>query len=183
MYHLYRSFKIKTRNKHRTNYVDRCRCCKKELTSDNWYASYKKWNSKICVDCLAAYRKTREESNSLTYKKRRDKIKENPKDNWSYMTLWSHKKKGFIVNITREELYNHVSKINNCEICNKELTFGGGCGFKSTSATLDRKDNENELNINNVQVLCRKCNSTKLDRSMSEFIEYCQFIVNKFKKD
>ena len=45
--------------------------------------------------------------------------------------------------------------------------------------TLDRVDNEDELREDNVQILCRRCNTIKMDRPMKDFVSYCKMIVKK----
>jgi 5-methylcytosine-specific restriction endonuclease McrA len=50
----------------------------------------------------------------------------------------------------------------------------------SDSPTIDRVNNGNELNINNVQIICRDCNLSKGTKSHDEFVLYCRAIGNKF---
>jgi hypothetical protein len=55
-----------------------------------------------------------------------------------------------------------------------------GHGRKDNSPALDRKSNQKILNIDNVQILSDKCNATKHNRTMKEFIEYCKIVYFKF---
>ena len=51
--------------------------------------------------------------------------------------------------------------------------------MKSNNPTLDRFDNEKVIRKGNVVILCYRCNATKRDRSMGEFLLYCNSVVAK----
>lgn len=93
----------------------------------------------------------------------------------------SHKRKGYIVIITKEELINKINEINKCAICNKTLSkvYGRGKIFDD-SLSIDRINNEKELRNDNIQVVCHNCNVTKQNRTMEEFVNYCKVIYLKF---
>lgn len=48
------------------------------------------------------------------------------------------------------------------------------------SPTLDRLDNESVIRKDNVATLCYRCNATKRERTLKEFLEYCNAVVTKF---
>jgi len=52
--------------------------------------------------------------------------------------------------------------------------------MKENSPTLDRVDNQVEIRNDNIAILCYKCNATKRDRTLREFLEYCNAVVTKF---
>ncbi len=52
--------------------------------------------------------------------------------------------------------------------------------MKNNSPTLDRLDNETVIRKNNITILCYKCNATKRDRTLSEFLDYCKAVVSRF---
>jgi 5-methylcytosine-specific restriction endonuclease McrA len=78
-----------------------------------------------------------------------------------------------------------------CNKCGetKSLTL---CGVKllktienktpmDTSPSLDRIDNSDELNENNIWIICHQCNATKRNRTIDEFYEYCNHIISRRK--
>lgn len=65
-------------------------------------------------------------------------------------------------------------------MCGKFLDWGFRKGtIKPNSPTIDRVDNEMFLNKDNIKICHYKCNITKQDRTLKEFIEFCKTIVDK----
>ena len=98
---------------------------------------------------------------------------------WCTRTIYRHKTRGYIVNMTIDELYNIVKDEPICEICGKELEWYSTGKGKPTnlSPSLDRKNNENEINKDNISILCHKCNAKKNSESIEENVIWCkQFI-------
>ena len=98
---------------------------------------------------------------------------------WCTRTIYRHKTRGYIVNMTIDELYNIVKDKPICEICGKELEWYSTGKGKPTnlSPSLDRKNNENEINKDNISILCHKCNAKKNSESIEENVIWCkQFI-------
>ena len=114
------------------------------------------------------------------YENNKEKIKEYRENNyvrrWCHNTINCHKKCGYIVNITFDELYNIVKDKPSCEICGKELEWYSTGTGKSTnlSPSLDRKNNENEINKDNISILCTKCNAKKHSDSIEENLVWCK---------
>ena len=48
------------------------------------------------------------------------------------------------------------------------------------SPTLDRLDNENVIRSDNILILCYQRNATKRDRTLEEFLDYCNAVAKKF---
>jgi len=99
---------------------------------------------------------------------------------WVNSTISKHKRK-YQVNISRNELIILAKNIKYCTYCNVKMNYNRGKGIQDNSPALDRIDNEKILNMNNVQIICHKCNTTKSNRTHKEFINYCKMIVNKFE--
>jgi hypothetical protein len=118
----------------------------------------------ICKDCVNIWRK------------------KNPHRCRATRTISGHKLQGMKVEITTSELEQLLENTTNCSICGIELKPDLGEGYYPNSPSVDRLNNETTLNIDNIWVVCRKCNTTKQNRSMKEFYHYCEFITNKFKK-
>lgn len=109
--------------------------------------------------------------------------KNNPILNWASQAKTRHKRKGFDVKITTHELAKIANEVIFCPFCGVKLNWSAGSkrkGAYSDYPSLDRIDNEMEIRYDNVQILCRRCNSIKNDLTMKEFIEYCKNIVRKF---
>ena len=146
-----------------------CKVCGKEIIG--------KKQARFCEDCKKERSIQRSKTNGLKYA-RNSRIN-NPKRAWARGTINSHSKK-FIIKLTIDELENYVNKINTCEICEKPINWMNHV-TKHDSPTLDRINNENELTTTNIQLLCHECNSTKRERSMKQFIEYCYGVTKKYK--
>ncbi|GAH49610.1 unnamed protein product [marine sediment metagenome] len=163
-----------------------CPKCKRERDISEFV---KNKNRKDNLDCWCKkckklynkqhYKKTKKEreENNLRWRK------ENPKRAWVTYVLSSHKRRGHIINITNDELLEMIKNIECCSFCNCKLSWGYGNGFTNNSPTLDRIDNKKNISLGNIQILCRRCNVTKFDRNMKEFIEYCKMIYKKFGGD
>jgi len=118
------------------------------------------------------------------YEVNKEKIKEQQKEyrennyvrGWCAGTIRKHKKRGYIVNITIDELYNIVKDEPSCEICGKELEWYSTGKGKSTnlSPSLDRIYNGNEINKDNISILCHKCNIKKNSDTLEENLVWCK---------
>jgi len=170
-----------------------CTKCKTEKSADQFsktlYTStgLKSW-CKTCCNNLAKgeqsykYRiKNRDKLNN----KAKERIRKNPYRTWATSTLKTHRKK-YIINITIDELIKFINNIANCQICECELDWNVGTKdgkSKLNSPSLDRINNEDIININNIQIICVNCNKTKGSRTMDGFIKYCRTVINKFDPD
>jgi len=67
-----------------------------------------------------------------------------------------------------------------CPICNCKLNWKHGTKLNNYTPTLDRIDNDKTLILNNIQIICWRCNRAKGMMSMKEFINYCKQIANKY---
>lgn len=105
----------------------------------------------------------------------------NPERRWASASLSNHRSKGYDVQITTDELEEMLKNTPECPYCGCKFTIGRGSGkILSSSASLDRIDNGKTLTIDNTEIICYKCNRTKSDRTLAEFIEYCRRIVTKY---
>lgn len=84
--------------------------------------------------------------------------------------------KRFKVDLTPMELYEVAIRTPNCPLCGCELVYAGSNGHNPCSASLDRINNEKEVNRDNSWVICKKCNTTKSNRTLEEFKAYCREI-------
>ncbi len=100
----------------------------------------------------------------------------NVKRVWSSATLYKHKARGYKVLITQKELLDIIERTPRCVYCGVEFDWEGSRHSESF-ASLDRTDNEMVLRADNSQIICRLCNRTKQNRTHSQFLDYCNLVV------
>lgn len=78
----------------------------------------------MCKECSKIYKKEHYKLNKKKYCDCRDEFRtKNPKRQFIISTLNSHRIKGIKINISIDELYEHILNINECEYCGKKLNF------------------------------------------------------------
>jgi len=94
--------------------VNICNKCNVELTDDNWYSSYKKWNKKQCISCARYYGKNNYYNRS---KEQKEKYTIRMKEYNRKYTLCSTNSNGdrIVLKIIKRP---HTLT---CELCNKEV--------------------------------------------------------------
>jgi 5-methylcytosine-specific restriction endonuclease McrA len=97
-------------------------------------------------------------------------------------TIRHHVRLGYTVKITVEELTELFEKETHCPICGVEYSKEYGVGRLQHSQSLDRINNETELRYENIWIICSKCNASKGDKTMKEFVEYSLMVYNKYKE-
>jgi hypothetical protein len=105
------------------------------------------------------------------------------KRRWGHACLAGHRRRGFQVEITSRQLYQLAVETDSCFICGCALDWqlgNKGGKWKDNSPTLDRLNNETLMTTGNVAILCYRCNATKRDRTLREFVEYCSAVAAKF---
>lgn len=137
----------------------------------------------LCKSCHKILSGKHYKNNKKDYDNTRDTFRANyPARAWARSSVCNHRDCGFIINFSMDELYNLAEHTTHCRYCGTELLFTHKIRgvSKHDSPTLDRIDNEKEMTINNIQIICRECNTTKGARTHDEFIKYCSMIHNKF---
>lgn len=133
-----------------------------------------------CKSCMAEYHreylnKNREKMSKWAF----EWYNRSPRG-WANQAIGSHRRKGHTIELTIDELYNFALEVKNCPICGVELSWGKKNGhIRNHSPSLDRINNDPVLNINNIWIICAKCNAAKGDLNMEEFVEYCRNIVKR----
>ncbi len=166
--------------------IKQCVHCKQSFPIDHFYklVKSKDGHGNHCRKCREymvkrSYEKMRK-LNPLKLRNRENQYrKDNPVKRWANTSLCCHRKK-FRVNITVKELEELGKITSRCSLCDCWLSWGGNMVVKDNSPSLDRIDNGSILSKDNIQIICHKCNCTKRNRTMKEFLDYCQVIVNKF---
>ncbi len=100
---------------------------------------------------------------------------------WSRATMERHTRKGFEIQVDENTIVEMAKKSKECPICGVELSWVLTGRSAGNSPSLDRKYNETILTKDNIWIICRRCNTTKSDRTMDEFIEYCKFVSERFE--
>jgi 5-methylcytosine-specific restriction endonuclease McrA len=116
-------------------------------------------------------------------KQSKDRKLARPREYWAYSTMSGHKSQGCTIELSRKELIDLANITDHCEICGEPMDWGliGKQDHSlDNSPSLDRTDNEKVLRIENVQIVCSRCNVSKNSRTMDEFIAYCKMIAAKF---
>jgi hypothetical protein len=97
---------------------------------------------------------------------------------WAIAGLSRHRHQGYIIQMKSKELEKLLKETQTCRICGQPLTVRLG---EKQSPSMDIIDPNNKiLSAKNVQIVCFQCNSTKRDRTMQEFIEYCKLVSERF---
>ena len=134
------------------------------------------------------------EQSSRFYHSHKDKYEQNMKNHrdrcphrvWSIVSRCAHKRAGYIVIISIDELEQLAKKTTHCSYCGCELKWGYGNkrGHKwQDSPSLDRVNNEKELRTDNVEIICRKCNVRKQDSSKQELLNWCKRVLEHQKSE
>lgn len=143
-----------------------------------------KGHGRYCNGCYSKIRIEQVKKNPITHAKEKAKskhyIQNHPHRSWAIATINSHKARGHQVELTTDELETLARETTNCFYCDKKLKFVRYSGHSMASPSLDRLDNGLNICRENIAICCRQCNSSKLNRTLNEFIEYCRMIVDKF---
>jgi len=141
----------------------------------------------ICRECRNLYaRKKFAEHPELRRKYKKTYADKYPIKEWCRAAIGSHKRKGYIVKFGVKELLSIAEKTSYCKYCNNKLDYDTKYGKrknipKENNPTIDRINGEKILTVDNVEIICWKCNTTKLNRTEEEFYKYSKQIYNKLK--
>jgi len=91
-----------------------------------------------------------------------------PRAHWANQTTYKH-----YIHSLYSEVLAMAERTELCPICNCKLKYAGGETVAWHSASLDRRFNDHSKSIDNFWIVCRRCNTTKRDRSMEEMDEWC----------
>jgi len=102
-----------------------------------------------------------------------------PHRRWAVDTLRHHRKK-YTIELSVDELTGIAKKVDYCPLCKTKLLWGKKPNSRIVlnSPSLDRMNNEKSITAENFMILCYSCNTTKGARSLQEFRNYCQLILN-----
>lgn len=135
-------------------------------------------NRKVLVENMSDYRKKNQKrinKRTLLW------IGRSRERNWAYRAIWAKRKDGYVIKFSLDDLTKIALKHNPCRYCGGPIDYSGG-KIKDNSPNLDRIENaKGDLELRDIQLICHKCNVTKLNRSHKEFVRYCAMVYRKFK--
>lgn len=170
-----------------------CERCGAEITTISY-------NRKYCDDCQPIV--VREYNRNYNNRRYRDDpdfrtrmiksqfkfAKKRPHQVWATHTISRHRRRGFKIDVTIKQITELAKKTTECWICGAKLVFGykgGKHGWYNGAGnpSLDVINSTNKvLVIDNIQIICAQCNSAKHGLSMTEFINYCKTVIQRYKK-
>lgn len=135
-----------------------------------------------CKECRNHHKQVYRTNNpTLTKLQQKIQRQNNPYNTWANCCISDHKKRGFIVNFGTAVLANVAKQFPYCFYCNCSLNWTAGKGkILSNSPSLDNKDANQIIDIENIIICCFLCNKTKGDRTFDEFVNYCSIISDRF---
>lgn len=175
----------------------KCKECKRRESRENnknpkrikyrhWYYSRPKIKLRV-IEYNKNYNK-----NPKVIKDRKNKVIKNSKREWIHSSFASHRNRGYIIKFTKEELFNYIINIENCEVCGIKLDWQryNGRGNHGLRASMDNKNCKKIIKtIKDIQILCLNCNGEKghrtqiqWEKSMKEKLKMKGFVFKK-KKD
>lgn len=171
-------------------YIRQCRKCNK-IKEDTEFPTHKDGRPRYtCKDCTKIVNRQsnarRKSLNPELYKIQRNNsnkkyLTTKPFRRWAQVTIHSHRKRGFEVNITIPSLANKAKITTHCLYCGSTLDFNRYIDKKSYNRpTLDRINNENIMTLENTQIICLTCNLAKGQMTHNEFINHCKSIARRF---
>lgn len=99
---------------------------------------------------------------------------------WANRTLNNHKNRGVNILITSDRLIELAKLAKYCAFCNCELRWSGGDKKRvivANSPSLENLDCKHELEEKDIEIICSRCNTSKSDRTLSEYIDYIKSII------
>lgn len=95
-----------------------------------------------------------------------------------YATLSNHRVAGYTVEVTGQEVKKMYLETEKCRYCGRTMKHSTGAGSHcATSYSLDRVDNSKVLTKDNVQYICKECNTRKGNRSHDEYMAYARRVL------
>jgi hypothetical protein len=122
----------------------------------------------------ASWRKSHVDSENT---RKRNYRNAHPIETWANATLNEHKRK-FNVEISQDDLVAIAKNTPRCQICDILLKWEYGKGRQMNSPTLDRKYNEDHINKDNIMLLCNRCNVSKGNGTLQEYIDHCKKVAS-----
>lgn len=145
----------------------KCNKCSKELIlGKNWLKCRKEKRYYICNPCFNFYVKER-----LDYKKARTTDRKNLKIGHKL----SRKVTNFIQDTVKRSLELEATFEQIAKIMQKPCYY---CGEKDEYCGIDRKNSFKSYTMRNIVPCCKHCNWAKRQKSVSDYVNHCEKVVN-----
>lgn len=169
-----------------------CNNCNKELplTAFHRNKSHSDGRENVCAACRNEQTKQwrltspKAKYSEASYTRLKDwRSKQSPYKLYAMAVIGAKRqKKTFDVVITVDELSEMASDTSICPICGVTLDYTPLKGrLFDNSPSLDRKDNGDVVTKDSCWIICHKCNRTKSNRSLKEFVEYMEHALRSLK--
>ena len=105
--------------------------------------------------------------------------REHPNRRWAITTRHSHQNAGHTLaaDITIDWLEALADDAKLCPICGLEMAKNDASPRSGACPTLDRINNETHLRRDNLWIICRVCNTSKGNRTLAAFLDYCRVVT------
>jgi 5-methylcytosine-specific restriction endonuclease McrA len=162
-----------------------CTICGEEKDDEEFYfvagkKAQKGVRRQQCKTCMSKRQKDNFDSHMIASHKHQRLY---PHRVWATSVMSSHKRNGYKIEITLNQLESLALKVDTCPICGVELDYSrltkNGKNLHN-SPSIDRKSNGDTLTKSNVWIICKECNVTKGRRTMKQFAEYCKMVSEKY---
>ena len=117
--------------------------------------------------------------NVCATRRRHTRWDKHPRRLWAVNTLGNHRFRGYSVTLSFDVLETLANEHDVCDLCGIELDWAHKQKVLPNSPTLDRVDNADEIEKNNIMIVCHQCNRTKGERTMKEFVKYCSMVATR----
>jgi len=176
--------------------ASQCRSCKKLYMKDfyqknknKYYQDYrqknrekilkmgKEWRDRNKLKC-SVYSKDYHEIHPQYHKKYNNSIKA-----WVVRSFCGHKKRGFVVDISVNDLIERAENTNECPRCGVKFDWKNGRHLKNWQMPCIACLTHNQtLTLENIEIICKKCNTQQNNDSLEEFFSYCRQFINLYKE-
>lgn len=106
---------------------------------------------------------------------------------WAINTIAGHRKRGYDVSgLCYPALEKKAQAVGVCRYCHRTLVWNHsheGGAQAPLSPTMDRINNELVLTLDNIQIICSQCNTTKGARTHTEFVHYLTDTINNINNE
>lgn len=163
-----------------------CKRCGEDKEESEFYPSDIKHGVTRCKNCrLEMARQFNGLSPETSREHYRMKAKRetlrNPIKRWATSTISGHKKRGCEIRFTTQELIELAEQTTHCKYCGKEIVYKPYEEVPVRNRpSMDRINNDTELRIDNIQIICNGCNISKGQMTHDEFILYCKNIASRW---
>ena len=167
--------------------MKQCIRCKEIKPLSNFYERRDSKSKKVhsyCKECTSINRKENYKKNIEKNPNYVQEIRIRDYDRgWCKDTIIGHIKRGYVVLFDIDKLQDIIKYHPPCAICGAELEWFPYGKNKWLSPTLDRINNEKYMTLENTQILCSQCNTSKLNRTQQQFIDHMKFILPKLDRE